>query len=117
MTASKKIRVVFYRGAGGNEPVRDWLKEQAKEDRIRIGEDIRVVELGWPIGMPVCRSLGDGLYEVRCNLKDRIARVIFAIDGDDMLLLHGFIKKTRATSKGDLDIARKRWKLFKGRRR
>ncbi len=115
MIVAKKISVVFFCADNGTEPVRNWLLELSKEDRVRIGEDIRVVEFGWPIGMPVCRPLGDGLYEVRTNLKDRIARVLFAIDRRDMVLVHGFIKKTRGTPMDDLDLARKRWKDFKRR--
>lgn len=115
MTVSKKIVVIFYRADNGTEPVREWLLDLSKEDRVRVGEDIRVVEFGWPIGMPVCRPLGEGIYEVRSDLKDRIARVLFAIEGREMVLLHGFIKKTRATPKGDLELARKRWKSFSRR--
>jgi phage-related protein len=79
------------------------------EDRKRIGADIKTVEFGWPIGMPTCRPLGGGLYEVRTNLsQNRIARVIFYIDLESrMVLLQGFIKKTRKTPDEDLDIARK----------
>jgi phage-related protein len=115
MATTKKISVVFYAAESGSEPVRDWLRALSKEDRIRTGEDIRTVELGWPIGMPVCRPLGGGIYEVRSSLKGRIARVLFAIEGQDMVLLHGFIKKTQRTPKQELDLARKRWKLFKER--
>jgi phage-related protein len=113
VTPAKKIEVVFFRTAGGAEPVRDWLLDLAKGDRTRIGEDIRTVEFGWPIGMPVCRPLGGGLYEVRTSLKDRIARTIFAVDGGDMVLLHGFIKKAQATPKPDLDLARERWNRYR----
>jgi phage-related protein len=79
------------------------------EDRKRIGEDIKTVEFGWPIGMPVCRSIGDGLYEVRTDLAhNRTARVLFYIDRKNrMVLLHSFIKKTRKTPKGDIDLARR----------
>ena len=115
MASIKKISVVFYAAENGGEPVRDWLRGLPKEDRIRAGEDIRTVELGWPIGMPACRPLGGGIYEVRSILKDRIARVLFAIEGQDMVLLHGFIKKTQRTPKQELDLARKRWKMFKER--
>jgi phage-related protein len=79
----------------------------------RIGEDIRTVELGWPIGMPVCRALGKGLYEVRTRLRDRIARVCFTIDGDEMILLHGFIKKSQTTPLADLELARKRLRTWR----
>jgi phage-related protein len=115
MAAAKKITAVFFRADSGAEPVRDWLLDLLKIDRVRIGEDIRVIEFGWPIGMPVCRPLGGGLYEVRTTLKDRIARVIFSIDQGEMVLLHGFIKKTRGTTKDDLDLARVRLKAYRRR--
>jgi len=111
----KKITAVFFATEAGAEPVRDWLKGLSKADRIRIGGDICTVELGWPIGMPVCRPLGSGLYEVRTTLTDRIARVLFGIEGDDMLLLHGFIKKSQKTPKDDLVMARNRLKKYRSR--
>jgi phage-related protein len=91
--------------------VRDWLKGLDDEDRRQIGVDIRKVEFGWPIGMPTCRALGRGLWEVRSDLSgNRIARVIFAIAEGEMALLHGFIKKTQKTPASDLDLALKRKK-------
>ena len=76
----KKINVVFYQTPSGNEPVREWLKSLSVEDRQNIGNDIKTVEYGWPIGMPVSRPLGNKLYEVRSSISDkRIARVIFTI--------------------------------------
>jgi phage-related protein len=110
--AEKKIEVVFFQTAAGHAPVRDWLLELTREDRRQIGEDIKAVEFGWPVGLPVCRPLGGGLYEVRSDLKDRIARVVFSIDGGDMVLLHGFIKKAQATPKSELELARKRQKAW-----
>ena len=77
-----------------------------KQDRFRIGTDIKTVEFGWPIGMPTCRPLGHGLYEVRTSLGSRIARVLFCIGDGRMTLLYGFVKKTRKTPKADLDLAR-----------
>jgi phage-related protein len=106
--AAKKITVEFFATESGAEPVRDWLLAMTSEDRKKIGEDIRTVEFGWPIGMPVSRPLGKGLYEVRTNLKDRIARVFFTIDGEAMVLLHGFIKKSQATPDSELALARSR---------
>lgn len=106
----KRIPAIFFRTAAGREPVRDWLKElKPVEDRKQIGVDIQTVEFGWPIGMPVCRPLGDGLYEVRSDLsRNRIARVLFYIDRESrMVLLHGFIKKTQKTPTGDLELARR----------
>lgn len=81
------------------------------EERRIIGADIKTVEYGWPVGMPVCRPMGGGLYEVRSGLPgNRIARVLFCIEDGQMILLHGFIKKTRTTLKSDLDLARDRKK-------
>jgi phage-related protein len=105
----KRIPAIFYRTEAGGEPVRDWLKKLAlPEDRKRIGEDIKTVEFGWPVGMPVCRPLGNGIYEVRSTLaQNRIARVLFYVDERNrMVLLHGFIKKTRKIPDEDLQLAR-----------
>ncbi|MGA7857541.1 MAG: type II toxin-antitoxin system RelE/ParE family toxin [Terracidiphilus sp.] len=79
----------------------------ALEDRRSIGEDIKVVEFGWPVGMPTCRPMGNGLHEVRTNLAgNRIARVFFYVDQKQrMVLLHGILKKTRATPESDLELA------------
>ena len=105
----KRVPAIFFQTEAGGEPVRDWLKGlPSSEDRKRIGEDIKTVEFGWPIGMPVCRPLGDGIYEVRTRLtENRIARVLFYIDKKGrMVLLHGFIKKTQKTPAEDLELAR-----------
>jgi phage-related protein len=104
----KRVPALFYRTEAGGEPARDWLKGLSFEDRKRVGEDIKTVEFGWPIGMPVCRPLGEGIYEVRTSLgQNRIARVVFYIDGRGrMVLLHGFIKKTQKTPREDLDLAK-----------
>ncbi len=73
--------------------------------------DIATVEYAWPMGKPLCESLGGGLWEVRSNISDgRIARVIFCVQEGRMVLLHGFIKKTRKTPKKDRDLALKRRK-------
>ena len=104
----KRVPVLFFRTESGNESVRSWLKSMAARDRRLIGEDIKTVEFGWPIGMPTCRSLGVGLYEVRTDLPgNRIARVFFYVDKNKrMVLLHGILKKTRATPASDLNLAR-----------
>lgn len=107
----KKLPAVFYATAVGNEPVREWLKEFDEEDRRVIGQDIATAEFGWPVGMPLSRSLGDGLFEIRSNISaGRIARVIFAVANERMVLLHGFVKKTQSTPKRELDLATKRLK-------
>jgi phage-related protein len=108
----KRLPARFYKNQNGREPVREWLlglKQQ--RDRKIIGADIKTVEFGWPIGMPTCRPLGGGLWEVRSDLpRNRIGRVLFCEVRGEMVLLHGMIKKTRTIPKKDLDIARARQK-------
>jgi phage-related protein len=108
--AGKRLPVVFFRAGTGREPVRDWLRSDAlsAEDRRRIGEDIKTVEFGWPVGMPTCRPLGGGLWEVRTSLKDRIARVLFCVHDGRMVLLHGFVKKTQKAPDADIALALER---------
>ena len=111
MSEEKKLAVAFYRSRSGAEPVRDWLKNLPIDDRHTLGRDLRLVEMGWPIGMPLCRSLGGGLWEVRSTLgSNRIARVLFCATAGHMVLLHGFIKKTQKTPEAELGLARKRQK-------
>ena len=105
----KRIPAIFFRTEAGREPVREWLRSLPySEDRKRIGQDIKTVEFGWPVGMPTCRPLGGGIYEVRTDLEqNRIARVLFYVDKRGrMVLLHGFIKKTQRTSDEDLRLVR-----------
>src|SRR5258708_29499564 len=91
----KRLPAASYALASGREPVREWLHTLERDDRKVIGEDIKDVEFSWPIGMPLCRALGKGLWEVRSDLSNRrIARVLFCIHETRMVLLHGFIKKT-----------------------
>lgn len=105
----KIIPAVFYRTTAGREPVREWLMALDTVDRRIIGTDIRTVEFGWPIGMPACRPMGNGLFEVRSTIMGkRIARVLFCIHEGNMVLLHGFVKKTRKTPNIELAVALKR---------
>jgi phage-related protein len=107
----KRLPVVFYANSAGAEPVREWLKVLDRDDRREIGSDILAVQQGWPLGLPLCRSLGKALWEVRSSLLGgRFARVIFAFDGGSIVLLNGFIKKTRKTPPAEIDIALKRLK-------
>lgn len=104
------LLVFFYQSEAGNEPVRDWLKSLDKADMKVIGEDIKTVQIRWPLGMPLVRKLETGLWEVRSHLPGkRIARVLFTIHADEMILLHGFEKDSKKTPKADLDLARKRY--------
>ncbi len=102
------LRVRFYRTVSGTEPVRDWLINLDKEKRRKIGIDIKTVQFGWPMGMPLVRKLERGLWETRSHLPGGIARVMSTVDGSTMILLHGFIKKSQATPQQDLATARRR---------
>jgi phage-related protein len=109
----RKIPVVFYRTRAGVEVVRNWLRELDEADRNAIGQDLMRVQYRWPVGMPLCRSFGEGLWEVRSTLpSDRIARVLFSVQQGRIVALHGFIKKTQKTSAEDLALARRRNKEF-----
>ena len=104
-----EIPVAFYRTAAGSEPVRDWLRSLSAADRRIIGTDLATVQVGWPIGMPLCRALGGGLWEVRSTLpNNRIARLLFFVAGNRIGVVHGFIKKTRKTPPDDLALAGRR---------
>lgn len=109
------LDIRFYATELGAEPVREWLKLLPAVDRKVIGEDMKTVQFGWPFGMPLVRSMGGGIWEVRIRLENRIARVLFVLDGSTMVLLHGFIKKTQATSQSDLDLAKDRLKQLRRR--
>ena len=109
-----EIPAFFYRTANGAEPVLDWLRSLPADDRRAIGTDLATVQFGWPIGMPLCRPLGGGLWEVRTTLPSRrIARLVFFVDDGRIGVVHGFIKKTQKTPADDLEIARKRMKEMK----
>jgi len=104
-----KLEAVFVKTQNGTEPVREWLKSLPKIDRLVIGADIKTVQYGWPLGMPLVRHLGHGLWEIRSKLIKRgIARTIFFMDADLIVLVNGFIKKTQKTPKQELELAYKR---------
>src|SRR5258708_34512570 len=99
----RKIPVVFYRTLGGAEVVRDWLRSLDDADRQAVGLDLMRVQYRWPVGMPLCRALGDGLWEGRTSLpSNRIARVLFVVQQGRILVLHGFIKNTQKTPPDEL---------------
>jgi len=102
------LTVVFYRSGTGREPVRMWLKDLAQQDRKLIGEDIKTAQFGWPVGMPLIRKLGPDLWEVRSHIVAGIARVFFTVNGQTMVLLHGFVKKQPQTPEHELQTARQR---------
>lgn len=113
MSTEPLLQVILFRTASGREPVREWLKEMTKEDRQVIGEDIKLVQFRWPLGMPLVRKIEADLWEVRSHLSGgRIARVLFTVRSTEMALLHGFIKKTQKTPANDLQLARERTNLW-----
>lgn len=110
----KKIPLLFYRTKAGSEPVRDWIKSLPESDRHAIGLDLMRVQFGWPIGLPLCRALDDGLWEVRTTLPDsREARVLFFFHEGRLGVVNGFIKKSQKAPPAELDLARKRMKEMK----
>lgn len=113
MASSKKIPAIFYRSSSGDEPVREWLKALSKADRQVIGEDIAYVQYKWPIGKPRVDHLRGSVWEVRSKIGNRIARVLFAVEQAEVILLHAFIKKTQQTNSADIELATKRFKEWK----
>lgn len=111
---TKPIPLRFWRSNSGQEPVRDWLNELSREDQRVVGRDLARVQFGWPVGLPVCRPLGGGLWEVRSTLRSRReARVLFGFYEGMLIALHAFIKKTQKTPPDDLALARTRMKQLR----
>src|ERR1700730_15876406 len=107
----QKIPLIFFRTEAGSEPVREWLKGLAEAERHAIGMDLLRAQWRWPVGMPLCRALGNGLWEIRTDLTaQRTAGVLLCLYREHLVALHGFIKKTRTTPSEDLATARKRQK-------
>jgi phage-related protein len=108
---AERIPLIFFRTATGNEPVREWLKLLPVPDRRAIGLDLERVQHRWPVGMPLARPMGKGLWEVRTALPSRrTARVLFSFQDEVLVALHAFIKKTQKTPAGDLHLALERKK-------
>ena len=112
MKAERPLQVVFFKTGAGNEPVRDWLKSLPREECKTIGVDILKIQYAWPLGKPLVENLGDGVWEIRSRLVNRIARTLFVVVDEEIVLLHGFIKKRQKTPPDELDLARKRKKQY-----
>ena len=111
MAQQQKIALHFHQTSAGAEPVREWLKSLSAEERKAVGLDLMRVQWRWPVGMPLCRAMGDGLWEVRTDLpKGKTARVLFCFHDQRLVALHGFIKKSQKTPDADLKLAQKRKK-------
>ncbi len=109
MAEPKRFPALFYSTSQAREPVREWLRGLPREERRVVGIDLQRLEYRWPVGMPLSRPLGGGVQELRSSLPGgRIARVLFFVDEEHLILVHGFIKKTQTTPKQDLDLARRR---------
>ncbi len=108
----RPLAVRFFQTATGNEPAREWLKSLAGEERQAIGEDLLTVQYAWPVGKPLVDHLGDGLWEVRTRLPNRIARTLFAVVDNEIVVLHGFIKNTQKTPAQELEVARQRKRQY-----
>jgi phage-related protein len=106
------LHVSFYAELSGKEPVRDWIRKLEKEEQKIVGQDIKRVQVGWPLGMPLVKSLGKGLWEIRSSLGTRIVRIIFTVYAGKIILLHGFIKKSQKPPIKDLELAKKRAKAL-----
>src|SRR6202158_4098652 len=105
----QKTPLLFYRSNAGKEPVREWLKALDEADRQAVGQDLMRAQWRWPVGMPLCRPIGNGLWEIRTDLPTkRPARVLLCLYREHLVALHGFIKKTRKTPEDDLALARER---------
>jgi len=113
----KRIKVVFFRTENGNEPVREWLQSLPKNEKKVIGDDVRTVEFDYPVGMPLVEKIENNLWEVRSKFKDGIARVIFTVADKEMILLHGFKKKTQRLTVHDLKLVRHRLKQYMNKRK
>lgn len=108
MPNERILQVVFYRTTHGVEPVRDWLRAQSQEDKKRLGEDIKTVQFAWPLGMPLVRKLSPTIWEIRSALRGRIARILFTVRQDTIILVHAFIKKSQKTPQEDMELALRR---------
>ena len=105
------IPLVFWRSATNREPVREWLNELSREDKRIIGRDIAKVQYGWPVGLPLCRPLSGGLWEVRATLpSNRQARIFFGFHEGMLVALHAILKKMQKTPADALALARQRFK-------
>ena len=106
------LSVAFYQTETGHEPVREWLRSFPRKERRILGEQIKTVQFGWPLGMPLVRKLDLKLWEIRSNLPGRIARIIFTAGEGRMILLHGFIKKSQKTPLDELRLAKLRLRML-----
>ena len=109
----KVFEIIFFESENGNQPAREFIKGLIKEDKKVVGADIRVVQTSFPIGLPLVRKIKPGLWEIRSDIKDGISRVFFTFVNEEIILLHGLVKKTQKTPQKEIDVAMVRMKEFK----
>jgi phage-related protein len=114
VTGELRLKVIFFKSQNGKEPVREWLKSLPAQDMKILGEDIKTVQFGWPLGMPLVRKIEPGLWEIRSDISNGTARVFFTVQREFMVLLHGFAKKSNKTPQDDLLLVRKRLAQLRG---
>lgn len=112
MKSARPLNVVFFKTESGNDPVRDWLRDLPRKERHSIGEDLLTVQHAWPVGKPLVDNLGDGMWELRSRLPNRIARMLFMFSRGEIVVFHGFIKKTQKTPTQELELARRRKRIY-----
>ena len=108
MPTDRPLKAAFFSLDSGREPVREWLKGLTKERRKVIGEDIKTLQFGWPIGMLLARKMSENLWELRSQIPSGISRTFFTVYGGKIVLLHGFVKKAKKTPIKELAIAKRR---------
>lgn len=108
MPSDRPFQVVFFRLDAGREPVREWLKSLDQISRRSIGEDIKTLQIGWPVGMPLARKMAENLWELRSRIPTGIARTFFTVQSGNIVLLHGFVKKGQKTPPNELATAKRR---------
>lgn len=104
----RPIPVVFFRLDSGREPVREWLRDMSRDNRKTLGEDIKTLQFGWPVGMPLARKMDVDLWELRSTISSGIARTFFTVHQKKIVLLHGFVKKSQKTPSNELATAKRR---------
>jgi phage-related protein len=109
-----EFEVVFFSNLNGKEPVREWLSGLSKKEKYEISKDIAKVQIAYPFKMPLVKSLGGGIFEIRSKLPNKISRIFFCLKGRKIVLLHAFIKKTQEIPQKELNIVKERYKLIKG---
>lgn len=104
------LEVEFYKTEGGNEVVLDFLRGLPADDKKTVGEDLKTLQFGYPIGMPLCRPVGR-LWELRSSPPSkRELRLLWFYHkkARTIVVVHAFIKKTQKTPQKDINLGEAR---------